>query len=294
MMIAIMVVCAGALVFAALRRDAKQMWMATASEKIDLQTGRDHIAATEEKVSRLLGDVLEKKNRLRQTTRPPQISAELLSLVEGDRSKDHRAAWAELRKQLDIGWDSSPDYVLVNKQILKRLQYERFSSEDTSEEANDLLGLSPAEQSSLRSVLDHVRASLCLKVVRTEPKGDVVAQYSVPVPDPVFNQSVSNQFAAEIAGVVGQERVEMLLPDAWHQVRSSLGVPKPETMTIRRSMVDGEPDLICEMKRGDEISTSPVRFARYPLSWLTTLFPGGWEELAQREGFDLPERFQPK
>ena len=100
--------------------------------------------------------------------------------------------------------------------------------------------------------------------------------------------------AADVAAAVGQERADMLLPDAWRELRSGLAPAKPETMTIRRAMVDGEPDLICEMKRGDILSdsTSPVRYAHYPSAWFLTLFPGGWKALAEREGFELPQSFQ--
>ena len=143
------------------------------------------------------------------------------------------------------------------------------------------------------NVKGHAGENQWLRIERTEPKGDIVAQYTVPAPDPVFDQSISNHFAAEVAAVVGPERADMLLPDAWRELRSGLAPAKPETMTIRRAMVDGEPDLICEMKRGDILSdsTSPVRYAHYPSAWFLTLFPGGWKALAEREGFELTQRF---
>jgi hypothetical protein len=205
----------------------------------------------------------------------------------------HPAGWAEFRQQLGIGWNTSPDYVLVNKRVLKGLQYDRLSGErsEANDEARELLALSPDEESSLKSVLEHVREGQWLRIERTEPKADVVAQYTVPLPDLAFEQSISNRFAAELVAVLGQERADMLFPHAWLELRGPLAPQKPETMTIRRTLVDGEPDLICEMKRGDEVSTSPVRYAHYPSSWFSMLFPGGWEALAQREGFELPERF---
>ena len=296
LMIVVLGVCAGVIVFSVLHQGVKQTRTAAALKQREWQAGREELAATEEKISLLRREVLDKKNRLRQATRHPGISPELLALLENSTFKGHSAAWAELRQQLGIGWDTSPNYVLVNKRVLKKLQYQRLSGECTSvtDEARDLLGLSPGEQSALGAALDRAREGQWLRIERTEPKGDIVAQYTVPAPDPVFDQSISNHFAAEVAAVVGPERADMLLPDAWRELRSGLAPAKPETMTIRRAMVDGEPDLICEMKRGDILSdsTSPVRYAHYPSAWFLTLFPGGWKALAEREGFELPQRFQ--
>jgi len=46
------------------------------------------------------------------------------------------------------------------------------------------------------------------------------------------------------------------------------------------------------MKRGNDVSTSPVRYANYPSSWFLAMFPGGWQTLADREGFTLPPPFK--
>ena len=64
-------------------------------------------------------------------------------------------------------------------------------------------------------------------------------------------------------------------------------------MTIRRSVTDGEPDLVCEMNRGGRVDSMAVRYAHYPSGWFLKVFPGGWETLARREGFELPRSFRP-
>jgi len=35
-----------------------------------------------------------------------------------------------------------------------------------------------------------------------------------------------------------------------------------------------------------------VRYVHYPSLWFIALFPGGWEAIAQREGFELPKNFR--
>ncbi len=238
--------------------------------------------------------MLEKKQRLRETLPHANISPELLLLLTGDPGKARPSAWAELRQQLGLKWDSSPDYVLVSKQALRRLDYPRLlSGSRISETASDLLALSPEEQSALQLAFQQSQQGWQgPKVERTEPNGDVVAQYSVSSTDAAFEQSLSNNFATGIARVVGPERADFLLPGAWREFRSQLGPREAETMTIRRSVVDGEPDLVCEMKRGEQIPTQPVRYAHYPSRWFLTAFPGGWKTLADREGFELPRNFQ--
>lgn len=294
LLLVLLAVGVGAIGFRALERAAERTRTATAVEEQTCKAGTNRLAQTQEMLAALRGDVLDKRNRLRQAMRRPNISPELLHLVEGDASRGQAAAWAELRQQLGIGWDSSPDYVLVSKRVLKGLEYQRLLSVSRpTDEACELLALSPDEQSALKSVLQHARDAAWLRLQRTEPSGDIVAQYTVPAPDPVFQQSLSNNFAAELASAVGPERADLLLPNAWRELRSDLTPAETETMTIRQSVVDGEPDLVCEMKRGNTVSTEPVRYGHYPNGWLSTLFPRGWEGLAQQEGFELPARFWP-
>jgi len=293
-MLVLLAVCAGAFGFGGLHEAAIQTQMANDARIGEWQAGTNRLAKTKETAAALRREVMEKKNRLYGAMRYPNISPELLKLLEGDASKGHGAAWAELRQQLGIGWNSSPDYVLVGKQVLKQLDYKKFYSAATvTDTACNLLALSPEEQSALESALKRTREQAQMQIERTEPRGDIVAQYTISAPDPVSNQNLSNYFAVEIAGAVGAERASLLLPGAWPEIRGELeaNYDQAETMTIRQTMVNGEPDLVCEMQRGNNVSTSPVRYAHYPSSWFLATFPGGWQDLARREGFELPPRF---
>ncbi len=286
---------AGAIGSSVFHRAADQARETSAVRAAEWKASRNRLAQTEAKVAALRGEVRDKKNSLGAALRHVDISPELLVLLEGDISKASPAPWAQLRQQLGIGWDSSPDYVLVSKRVLKQLDYQRFhSASGIADAACEILAFSPAEQSALKLALQRIRETWQDPLVeRTEPSGDVVAQYSLRAPDPALEQSLSNSFTAAITGVIGPERADLFLPQGWRQFRSGLGPTEAETVTVRRSMVDGEPDLIVEMKRsGKAVFSEPVRYAHYPSSWFLTLFPGGWATLAQREGFALPRRFE--
>ena len=244
--------CVGSIGFSALHRATKQIRTAARIRHEQWQAASNGLAATRAAMLAAQAEVLDKRNRLLQARRHPALSPELLLLLEKDGLTEHSAAWAELRQQLGIGWDTSPNYVLVRKRVLKQLNYPRLFGDNSraSDVTSGLLGLSPAEQSAIEAVLRGIRGERILTVQRAEPRGDVVAQYTMPAVDLSSEQTLSNRFAAEITSVVGPERADFLLPDAWWELRSDLAPPVANTMIIRKTLVDGEPDLICEMSDG--------------------------------------------
>jgi hypothetical protein len=280
--------CVGSIGFGALHRATNQIRTAASIRHEPCQAASNGLAATRTVMLAVQAEVLDKRNLLLQARRHPALSPELLLLLERDGFTGHSAAWAELRQQLGIGWDTSPDYVLVRKQVLKQLDSPRLWASHSSDATCGLLGLSPAEQSAVEAVLGRIRGERSLTVRRAEPRGDVVAQYTMPAVDPSFEQTLSNRFTAEITSVVGPERADFLLPLAWWELESDLAPPAAKTMIIRKTLVNGEPDLICE---GDGF-LGPVRYGRYPFGWFLTLFPEGWKALAEEEGFELPPNCQ--
>lgn len=285
----------GVVSFSALRRDTRSVRFATLKEVSQWRAETNALAANEAATGVLRAEVLNKKNRLKETGSHPEISAELLALLGGDTSKGHLAAWAELRRQLGVGWDASPDYVLVSKAALKDLQYDRLVYEERpSDITSDLLGLSSAERAAMASAIQRVREAAWGEVQRSEPSGDIVAQYTVRPPDPGAMQNTSNRFVADIAAAVGLERADLFLPEAWRELSANMAPRETQTMTIRRSVTDGEPDLVCEISQGGKVSVSPVRYATipmYPSGWFIKMFPGLWQDLAKRENFELPAKF---
>ena len=115
--------CVGSIGFGALHRATNQIRTAASIRHEQWQAASKGLAATRAAMLAAQAEVLDKRNRLLQARRHPALSPELLLLLEKDGFTGHSAAWAELRQQLGIGWDTSPDYVLVRKQVLKQLNY---------------------------------------------------------------------------------------------------------------------------------------------------------------------------
>ena len=98
----------------------------------------------------------------------------------------------------------------------------------------------------------------------------------------------------QISTILGVERADVFLNQGWNELKNELALAEaePVTMTIRRSTAEGELKFTCEIREGNSSRTSDVRYANYPSRWFLALFPGGWEAIAQREGFELPRNFR--
>lgn len=292
--LALIAVCVGVAGFALFYHRAGKSAVATVMVVERLQSAANQLGATQEVVSSLRAEIQEQRERLRQLNRHPNLSAEMLELLEGNKSRGQARAWAELRQQLGIGWDTSPDYVLVNKQAIRDVWFNKLNHDGRlSGDAVQLLSLSPDEQKAVRAALAAACEGQWLNVQSTPPSGNIVAQYTIAPPDPAFAAGQSNAFAADITAAIGPERASYFLPDAWRELMSDLAPSETKTMTIRQTDVDGQPDLVCEVTQGASVSTMPVRYARYPNFPVMKLFPGGWQAMAQTVGFELPPNFLP-
>ena len=83
-----------------------------------------------------------------------------------------------------------------------------------------VLGISASEQSGVRTALEHARATEWSLVERTEPSGDIVAQYTIAPPDRAHELSISNAFAGDITSVLGPERATLFVAKGWREFRA--------------------------------------------------------------------------
>jgi hypothetical protein len=125
--------------------------------------------------------------------------------------------------------------------------------------------------------------------------GDILAKY-VLTPDPQFSDSVSNAFSGVIFSTLGPQRATLLQQYSWDWMQSMgmLGEGRndnqPTSMIIRRQ----KDYLMLELRQSMSMMSCGLTPWQPMPEAFQPLFPGGWKDLAAREGFDLPKDFQKK
>jgi hypothetical protein len=210
----------------------------------------------------------------------------------------------ELRQQtlaeLGFDWRTSPDFVVVSKQAVCDLQMLAVRNGQLTVAASAVLALTPEERARVAETLERVKTDLrdwaVAHVERNEPTDEVLAYYTLPQ-DPKMSPTIIGAFATRLAEAVGRERAELIIPTAREWMKA-IGVfdrdAKPAMMSIRRVLVGNEQRLNTETSYDDRPATETVsqplynhdRIA-YPRNF-HFIFPNGWADVAQREGFELP------
>ena len=128
-------------------------------------------------------------------------------------------------------------------------------------------------------------------VQRTEPKGDVVAQYKVTF-DEAFTQQVGSTFSNQVFAAIGPERGELLLEYAsdWMRAMGMLGV-EPTTLTVNQHDKNKLRYQFTIKATHSSMTTEISPWQPFPEAF-KPLFPNGWADLAKAEGFELPPEFQ--
>lgn len=206
----------------------------------------------------------------------------------------------DLLAELGFDWSTVSNYVIVSKATLNHIRLSGMNGQKLSDAACKVLAITPQERGAIDAMTQQLGADYKAwaeaHVQRTEPSGDLVAQYRLPV-DPEFSQSQSKTFMSGILATLGDERGRLLMnySRSWmvDLGMDSYGVPpSPTTMTVRRHGTGDDLTLTLEVKQaGGGMQTVVSPWQPFPAAF-RPLFPGGWQELARREGFELPAAFQ--
>jgi hypothetical protein len=208
-----------------------------------------------------------------------------------------------LLEELGFNWQSSPDFIVVSKDTVRDVHMAVIEGDGKlTDIAAIVLALTPGERVQVETAMQRVQAEgkdwASSHIERSEPKDDVVAQYTLPG-DPTM--SISNNFASGVFEALGRERAELILPSAENWMISSTGIgdTKPTTMTIKRYLAGNEQRLKVQIQWHDGATQSQDLWLGPP--WgidfpevFRSIFPNGWVDLAKREGFELPEKSQEK
>ena len=201
----------------------------------------------------------------------------------------------KLVAELGFNWNSTRDYVVVSKDSLKTVSFSAMKEMKLTDAACSVLAITPEERNAIDVTTEQLgeeyNSWAKAHVHREDPQGDVVAKYSIAT-DPTFSAGLSNRFTAAVRAAVGSERGDLLRGFSYSWM-SELGMfgGHDTTLTLRRYLAGENRGLNMEIRQDQStMSTEVTPYQPLPAAF-QPIFPGGWTELAQREGFDLPKEF---
>jgi hypothetical protein len=251
---------------------------------------------------------------LKQALTQPQSVSEnaLWSGLQTNRAGPLTSELRErLLEELGFNWQSSEEFIVVSKEALREIGMRAIpkpidnADGKLTDNAATVLAITPEERGQVEAAMQRVQTDFkdwaLLHIERSEPKDDVVAQYTLPA-DPAMSQSLSNILATGLFAAVGRERAELILRYARVWVSDTTGfVEKTTTMIVKRYLVGNELRLNAQVTHlkpgvlqplGDSVAHD-ISQRRFPRPFLA-VFPNGWADVAQREGFELPKELQKK
>jgi hypothetical protein len=277
---------------------AREAWL--------IQTRR--VATAQSEQADLTGRIRELKKTLGASK--PVSEDPLWSALQTNRADRLPAELRErLFEALGLNWQSSADYILVTKQSVRDIEMLTICRGKLTECAATVLAMTSEERGQVEAAIERIQLDfkgwVLANVRRGEPRDDLLADYFLPA-DPVMSQSISNAFAAAVITSLGPERATFILPSpsrsglyhrtwrwgdlGWDLLNgadgSSLNESLPVTLRVTRSRDGDPPRLKARFKEGGDAWDLTRRNFPRPLQ---PLFPNGWEDLAKREGFELPQ-----
>ncbi len=297
-LLALLILGAGAIASARLGLLANQSRTSATRSRAECAALASQVNELAANATDLRAQLEAKKTHLVESSLPSASAPAAGGARSGDSSKTSRQPTpAELRQRFGIGWNNSADYILVSKAALKNIFLRGLDNNGTlTPTACAILGLNPAERTAIEAGFKRVEAEhaawVKTAVQRVEPAGDVLADYRVPA-----NPELARQFQAEgAAGLLepfGFDRAKLIYDYAgeWIFQHGKLGASSIR-FTVRQRTEGTPPGLWYQQEeKGGSNFSSDLKPGNFP-DLLRGLFPGGWRDLAQREGFALPTDFQ--
>jgi len=239
--------------------------------------------------------LVEHIRELKQELTQPRAVAEnsLWSALQTNRTGHLPPELRErLFEELGFNWQSSEDFIVVSKATVRDIQMYAIKHGRLTDIAATVLAMTPGERDQVEAAMQRVQTDfkdwVLAHVERTEPKDDVVAQYTLPN-DPAM--SISNNFATGVSNALGRERAELILASARNWM-DDIGVlnKKPTTLMVKRYVAGNEQRLKVQNQRDSWDLWQGVEFPEE----FRPIFPNGWTDVAEREGFELPKDKLPK
>lgn len=317
-LLAILILATGTTVFCALRNAT-----ANAQQELTTQTSAWQIQTQQLAQLRLeRQQFFERWNDTKQllAAQPPlpaltQLAEKILSGAALENLSTVESE--QLLAELGFSWTTTGEYLIVSKKSLAGISFDGMKGMKLTAVARAVLAITPAEQAAIEAMTQQLSAARVAwakeHVQRTEPRGDVLAQYSLSV-DREFSQSQRTIFTNGIFSALGEQRGQWLQdhsidwmtdvglrtgPEFTEAAAKLLGSsPPPEfetpptTLTVERYKSGDTWRMNFTLKQaGNSMTTSVSPWQPFPEAF-KPLFPNGWADLAKAEGFELPKEFE--
>jgi len=199
---------------------------------------------------------------------------------------------------------SSASYILVAKDALQNSRLTPLESFPKSGRLKDsvcgILSITPEERQAVENafaatferVTDWAKAN----VQRDGPTNDMLVRYTIPA-DQKFEHGSTERLFTDIKGAIGEERSQLLENYfQWSRVYTD-GAIGDRTNILEIHRISKPPGFGYragwKWQDSEAVNTYPEPIAtnKFPAPF-RFIFPGGWDEIAQREGFELPEEYK--
>jgi hypothetical protein len=257
-------------------------------------------AKDEAEQSALQRSIAAAKTERRVFANKKQLSAKFTDwLIAGDFSQIPESLVAELRAELNFPANTSSDFVLISKPTLQIL---RPPSPNRNDKLSDtfcaLLGIASDQREKLQSALSNARHEFAdwgkQNLQREDAQGDTLFRYTLPAGED-FANSVTNRLLATISDTIGSQRTGLFraFAEDWFQIETGyLGGVTNTLAVLRQPDEKGQLALFYKLTRegnNSSMSEGPgeIHPQYFPPAW-RNLFPGGWAEVARREGLEFP------
>lgn len=273
------------------------------SQQAGWQIQTQHWAVVESQYTTLTRQVAEAKRELRER-QAGRFTGEspLAALVRWHQPERLTLEQQEqLREELGLNWHASDQWLLVSKATLRSVGLSALAGSQLTDAACGVLAITPDERQRVDAALARVRdqfsAWAAANLQRESASGETVARYTIPA-DPEFAAGLTNELFATMNTTLGAERAELLshYSSGWLQIETGYLGAVTNTLTVLHQARDGgEPKLYYILTRqgagnyGNMQEGPGVIIPKYFPPAFRKVFPGGWAEVAQREGFELPK-----
>ena len=231
----------------------------------------------------------------------PELSKFLLT-------KDIKSASPKMQNRLlasfGPGEKSSGRYVLVGKAALQGANLNPLKkfpdSEKLTDQVRGVLAITPDEQQAVESAFagafEAIGNFAREKVQREGPTNEMLVQFTIPA-DRAFREKMTANLFSSISSVIGNERGELLRKIFEIYGLYEDGAVGDRTNVLSLHRITAAPGFGqrsgWKWANGSEaVNTDPepIKLDRFPCAF-RFIFPGGWEELAEHEGIELPKEF---